>query len=183
MPDTFFISDQHFNHKKFLTFQNEDGQFIRPFPTVRAMNEHIIESHNKVVGPNDTVIMLGDVGWYFNDDLARLIWRLNGHKHLCLGNHDNANWLFEHFKSVHMWYYLREHSIIASHVPMNRDDMRRVKLNVHGHVHEKYVQKDGSYGRLTPYSISKVHMNVCVEAVDYKPVALDDILSSSFYKQ
>ena len=75
MP-TYFISDTHFGHKNLLLFER------KAFATIEEHDEYIINAINKIIKPTDTLIHLGDVG---NVEMVR---RLNGHKELILGNHD-----------------------------------------------------------------------------------------------
>ena len=51
---TFFISDTHFGHGGAL------GLYRRPFSSVAAMNEGLVERWNETVGPDDEVWHLGD---------------------------------------------------------------------------------------------------------------------------
>src|SRR5437762_1867527 len=50
----FFISDTHFGDHRVLNL------YPRPFPSVAAMDEGMIERWNEVVGPDDEVWHLGD---------------------------------------------------------------------------------------------------------------------------
>ena len=50
----FFTSDTHFGHGGAL------GLYRRPFASVAAMNEAIIERWNEILGPDDEVWQLGD---------------------------------------------------------------------------------------------------------------------------
>ena len=79
----FFISDTHFGHGGAL------GLYRRPFPSVAAMNESIIERWNETVGPADIVWHLGDFAIRQRPAaVAELLTRLNGRKHLLTGNND-----------------------------------------------------------------------------------------------
>ena len=76
----FFTSDTHFGH----VFVGS----IRGFDNVNEHDETIISNINKVVRPDDTLFILGDIvmgGWRDN---APIVKRLNGAKHCILGNHD-----------------------------------------------------------------------------------------------
>ena len=51
------------------------------------MDEEIISRHNEIVKPEDETYILGDVG--FNPSYAaKCLSRMNGTKHLIIGNHD-----------------------------------------------------------------------------------------------
>jgi len=89
----FFISDYHLFHNNVLRFDN------RPFADVHEMHIAIEERWNSVVGKDDTVIYLGDLSFGKKNDNAfieGLFWRLNGHIHFVLGNHDK----FEDIKKL-----------------------------------------------------------------------------------
>lgn len=83
MSNVFFISDTHFFHQKILEFEKE----ARPFSSVEEMNEELVARWNNIVTKRDTVWHLGDVCFGHVSNLA-IIKRLNGTKHLIMGNHD-----------------------------------------------------------------------------------------------
>lgn len=86
----YFWSDVHFNHVGILRHCSA----TRPYSTVTEMNEGIIARWNAVVKPEDTIHFLGDFGFKSragNQSLEEIFARLNGHKHLTVGNHDEEN--------------------------------------------------------------------------------------------
>jgi calcineurin-like phosphoesterase family protein len=171
--DLFFISDQHINHERFLEFKADDGTFIRPdFANVQAMNEHIVEQHNKVVKPTDEVWFLGDVVWKFNKNSRSYLLRMNGIKHLCIGNHDDAKWLKPHFEDIQLWHRFSDHNLLVSHVPIHGYDLVRTKFNIHGHLHEKRVCTD-QVARQTGIFDTR-YLNVGVELMGYQPIHIED---------
>lgn len=177
MSEIFFISDHHFGHKNVINFTSDDGSLVRPgYPNIDSMNEFLIDIHNAVVKPEDTVHFLGDVGWRFDKKLDKILRSLNGKKHLCVGNHDNIKWLAPYFEDAHMWVRFKDHGFMASHVPMNMSDLARGGYNVHGHTHEKVMYKDGTYGSpKNKFAVSTKHICVCVEQLDGIPVHIDDL--------
>lgn len=79
----FFVSDIHFGHSNIIKYSE------RPFSSVEEMDETIIANWNKKVGKNDQIYCLGDFA--FGDGLnnpKKYFDRLNGSKHLVIGNHD-----------------------------------------------------------------------------------------------
>lgn len=77
-----FYSDPHFNHKNIIRLTG------RPFDDLHHMNEELIRRYNEVIGPDDTVLWLGDCffgPWHKFELIAQ---RLNGHRLLIMGNHD-----------------------------------------------------------------------------------------------
>jgi calcineurin-like phosphoesterase family protein len=79
---TFFTSDPHFGHANIIKFCN------RPFSSVEEMDEAMIERWNGKIKDGDTVYLVGDFSFHKPAKTQEIIDRLNGHKHLILGNHD-----------------------------------------------------------------------------------------------
>ncbi|MBR1531559.1 MAG: metallophosphoesterase, partial [Eubacterium sp.] len=80
---TYFISDLHFGHRNILRFD------CRPFSTIEEHDEYLISQWNDTVGIDDDVWILGDISWYSALKTVNILKRLNGQKHLCIGNHDH----------------------------------------------------------------------------------------------
>ena len=77
-----YIADLHFGHKNILAYDN------RPFADIKTHDAEIMEQWNNSVSENDDVFILGDVSWHSAAKTAGLMQRLNGTKHLIIGNHD-----------------------------------------------------------------------------------------------
>lgn len=77
-----FISDQHYEHENIITLCG------RPFSSIQAHDKSLIERHNSVVRPKDTVYFLGDVGGKSPESLAKILAKLHGNICLITGNHD-----------------------------------------------------------------------------------------------
>lgn len=93
----FFTSDTHFFH------ETVRRKCRAQYKTVSDMNEGLVERWNSVVGPEDRVWHLGDVSFGKTQETSDIIHRLNGHKCLVLGNHDNRTktaWLKIGFEEV-----------------------------------------------------------------------------------
>lgn len=164
MPELFLIADTHLGHGKILTFRKENGDLLRPFSSLEAMHQTIEENWNRVVGPRDKVYHLGDVA--FGREGLDLIGRLNGRKRLVRGNHDlmQIRWYLKHFQEV---YGVRQiNGMWLTHCPMDIGSVSapRVKLNVHGHIHEKVIRHHK-------------YFNACVEQIGYTPVSMDELLT------
>lgn len=78
-----FTSDLHFWHKNICKYCN------RPYNTIEEMNQSIIDNWNSVVKEDDTVYLLGDMGFCGIEKLRSLISQLKGHIILVQGNHDS----------------------------------------------------------------------------------------------
>lgn len=163
--NTFFTSDQHFDHSAILKFSDEHGRPKRPFAHVDEMNEKMIEAWNSVVRDEDEIWHLGDFSNRSQaTKIANHMRRLRGkRKGLMLGNHDHPDKLIMHFEKIRLWTMFRGEDFIITHIPLREQQFRhKVKLCVHGHMHDRIID-DPRY------------KNVCVEPCDYLPVSMDVI--------
>ena len=103
------------------------------------MNETLIKNWNAKVGVEDEVYHLGDVILSRDYDVIR---RLNGVKHLIVGNHDIENLHFKSFRelwvSINNYYEITigETKAVLSHYPFERwNKMSYGSLHFHGHCH------------------------------------------------
>lgn len=163
----FYTSDQHFGHRNFLNFLNEEGRQIRPFSSVEEMDEYMVQQWNSVVQPNDTVVSLGDIA--IRRKSLQILERLNGRKILLRGNHDifkTSDYLkyFDEIRSVEVKPGAK---LIFSHYPVHPDSLKPGYVNVHGHIHEKVVMVDG-----IP---DPRYFNISVERTDYTPIEWNDL--------
>lgn len=80
----FYIADTHFSHTNIISHCS------RPYQSAEDMDEDMVRRWNAVVRPDDVIYHLGDFSFELgNAKRVRDIFsRLNGRKHLVLGNHD-----------------------------------------------------------------------------------------------
>lgn len=154
-------SDQHFYHENVIKYSE------RPYKNVEEMNQELIDNYNEVVEEDDICIFAGDVTFksttlFLTDIMPKL---LKGYKILVVGNHDfdkkkvralgfDETRLILHFKN-------NEKDIIISHYPFFIDNVEFT--NVHGHIH-------------TYKSELKHQINVSIEAIDFRPVLLKELI-------
>lgn len=160
-------SDTHFNHENILNFKDSEGNPVRPFGSVKEMNEALVENWNSVVKQGDKVYHLGDVFFGPKDEFKKLWPKLNGSKRLIVGNHDDIKFLSSggFFQKVSMWRVFSEFGLLLTHTPQHQSALtgkRNGLLNVHGHIHQN-PSPDG------PYKC------VCVEQTNYTPVNLEEL--------
>jgi len=162
MP-TFIISDTHFGHKRLYTFLGVDGRPVRPMANSDEGDAVMIARWNETVGPDDEIWHLGDVAW--SPDALRILDRLNGVKHLILGNHDSFEMpIYDHyFASVQAAAVIGD--LLLTHWPVHDSQLTFHRLNLHGHIHDRVID-DPRY------------VNLSVEHTDYRPVSLEGWLSS-----
>lgn len=160
---TWVISDTHFGHAQLLSGSDP----ARPFDTLGQMHDEIVQRWNAVVRPGDTVYHLGDV--YFNQGW-RVLERLNGTKHLILGNHDAPSdpHLTTAFREIALWKVFAEERVVLTHLPLDLSARgglgQRFACNIHGHLHHRPAPSDR-------------HLCVCVEQTGYAPLNLDALLA------
>lgn len=103
----FFTSDLHLQHSNILKFTNP-----RPFTTIEKHDDTIIKNWNKVVTKDDTVYILGDISLKNDPNLlTEQLLKLNGHKHLILGNHDTAK-IHAKYLNMGIWESMSEYRSI-----------------------------------------------------------------------
>jgi calcineurin-like phosphoesterase family protein len=82
-----FTADTHFGHANIIKYCN------RPFPNVEVMNNTIKDNWNRVVRPQDTIYILGDVAMKISYyEIRKILSTLNGQKYVILGDHDKQIW-------------------------------------------------------------------------------------------
>ena len=155
----YVISDLHFNHEDIIEFERTE------FKTIEEHNNYLIKMWNKtIVNKEDTVYVLGDIGFHSREEVKVLINKLRGHKILIKGNHDtytNSFYKNAGFDEVydHPIYY--NSKIILSHEPVKEALNNNYVINIHGHLHgEMILENCDNY--------------ICVSAkyINYKPIKL-----------
>ena len=168
-----FTSDLHFWHNNICKYCN------RPFETIEEMNETLINNWNSVVKEDDTVFLLGDMGFCGYNKLEPLMSRLNGKKYLIQGNHDSDKIVFRLYEAniIEGYYKMHEVTIIGDeecpdqqltlcHFPMiDWPSKERGAWMVHGHQHQLPE---------TP-SCSVMHWDVGVDKNHLKPVSFEQL--------
>lgn len=153
-----FVSDLHFGHFRVIEYCE------RPWPTKEEMNEGLVKLWNEQVNPQDEVYVLGDFS-LSPKMVMQFANRLNGKKHLILGNHDAPFEFHTRRKAAHMREkYLKDFEtvemdgeltlkngvkVLLKHFPYSLDYDQRYKQHrmedkgewlLHGHLHSAYVK-------------------------------------------
>lgn len=167
----YFIADLHFGHRNMA--------IKRGFKDENEHDEFIIQMWNSVVTKRDVVTIIGDVTMEKSANYI-LLNRLNGIKRVILGNHDMQNHvpkLLLHVNSVAGMVKKKFHeerlTVFITHCPIHPREFRkgRVKLNIHGHIHEYKVKK---FFNLIE---DKRYINVSCEQIDYMPRTIKELLT------
>jgi calcineurin-like phosphoesterase family protein len=131
-----FTADHHFGHANIIRHCG------RPFQSAEEMDEALIANWNRAVKPQDTIFILGDLFFRNAVSAEEYLQRLNGKKHLIVGNHDK-DWmkktdLPKYFVSVEKFAEISDgaHKITLCHYPlMTWNDVAKGGYMIHGHIH------------------------------------------------
>jgi calcineurin-like phosphoesterase family protein len=152
-------SDLHINHTNILKYCN------RPFQNTYEMNEAIITNWNSCIKPGEIVYCLGDFAFGDTRNIDKIFNRLNGKKHLIIGNHDGKHTLNLPWesKSNLLEITVDRQLVVLCHYAMRTwNQSHRGSYHLFGHTHS----------RLQPYGLS---FDVGVDAWNYTPVSWDQI--------
>lgn len=179
----FVTSDQHIGHENIIRFCD------RPYNSVNHMNVSLMNEWNKMVTPDDTVLILGDIAMGSLEDSLNLWKQFNGTRILVPGNHDRMSEAYSParrerflpmyeeagFITIEESVLLEDENgrkVLASHYPYKGDSQekdRHVELRpqndglplLHGHTHSPLV-----------YETDTSQFHVGVDAHEYKPIPM-----------
>ena len=170
--DILFTGCEHYSHAKIIKFCN------RPFSSYEEMNRELILNSNANVDEEDVLYHLGDFCLYGNTKTGNgesisskdILSQLNGNHIFLEGNHDKGN--RNTLKTRNQEIILNQNGLRIQllHDPLYaRIDY---DLILHSHVHNSWKVKELYYcGQV------RLMINVGVDVNNYKPIALDEVLS------
>lgn len=155
---TWVWSDLHLGHDNIIRYTN------RPFADAAAMDSALYDNWAATVGSGDDLVFVGDLA--MRKAVGPHTWQRirdapGARKRLVIGNHDltGAGRLrvdgFDDIGSV--MFVDGDPPLVFTHIPLTR--VPEGCVNVHGHTHDQ-APADSR------------HINVSVEQLDYRPVAL-----------
>ena len=177
-------ADTHFGHRNILTYSD------RPFKNVENMYAQMLIDYNNLVGKDDLVFWLGDLGFYGWPKLKTLLEPFNGTKILIRGNHDKfkSDQLLEIFSAIHEQLRVVSEdgkvNFVLNHYPMLQwEGSNHGSIQLHGHTHQhNYFTNYYAKSELQNQIVSTWNPRricVCVEAINYKPISLDEVVAIS----
>lgn len=161
-------SDHHFNHKNIIKFSD------RPYHSLEHMAECFIQNYLDIVSEGDICIFAGDIVFGSTTNFNELIMNrfFKSYNILVFGNHDFDNKKMKKldFDETHLIlnFKYKGKDIVISHYPFFIKGKNFI--NVHGHIH-------------THKSAFSHQINISVEAIDYKPILLNDLLKYTSLKE
>jgi calcineurin-like phosphoesterase family protein len=139
----------------------------RPFTTAQEMTDYLVEQHNALVKPDDTVWMVGDAVYQKAPEFLAEVARFNGQKTLFRGNHDAV------FTDDQLKPYFAEIVPEGDGKPLEIGDLKcwvthyptqgRTDLfNLVGHIH-------------AIWKFQLNCLNVGVDVHHFRPILIDDV--------
>lgn len=192
----FFSSDQHYWHMNVIRYCS------RPHASVEIMNEDMVLKWNTTVGPNDTVINLGDFSLAFRA-VETFPQRLMGNKILVPGNHDFCHSYHKKSRTPEnreKWLQkYRDHgfTILSEQTTLDLPGLGVVNLCHHPYATEYELKEGDKYAKWRPVDDGKILLcghvhekwqtrrspkgtlmiNVGVDQHGFKPVSLEQIIA------
>lgn len=179
----YYIADLHFGHKNCLAFDN------REFESVEDHDEALIQRWNNAVGIDDDVWILGDISWHNATKTIEIFNRLNGTKHLVIGNHDkkllrnkDIQSLFVEIVDYKEIQIDETNGIVLSHYPIPCYNKHFYGwIHLYGHVHVSFewnMMKQLQYQFRCLYGKRSRMYNVgcMVPGMDFTPRTIDEII-------
>lgn len=161
----YFTSDSHFGHDRLRTlYCPERG---KKWPSIEKHDNGLIELWNNKVSKDDKVYVLGDFAFATIQRIANILKKLNGEKHLILGNHDKYTWSeycnagFTTVQRFQIIYIKGYGTIGLAHDPSSCIVDRTIPWFT-GHLHQQFVR----FGNA---------INVGVDVRNFAPVSIEEL--------
>ncbi len=170
----YYISDTHFGHRNVIAF---DG---RPFSDIDEMDTTLIANWNSRVKADDDVWILGDFCFKAEKDPSYYLKKLNGKKHLIIGNHDKETLISEkaceHFVSMDKMLHIEDCNkhIVLCHFPIADWNGRyRGAYHIYGHIHNNNTEVYDFMNKLGNAFNAGCMIN------NFVPVTLDELIKNN----
>jgi calcineurin-like phosphoesterase family protein len=171
----FYIADTHFGHENIMKRCN------RPFATVAEMDKTMLDNINSVVTGRDDLYILGDF-CHWNQKIvypSDYLSKMNGHKHLILGNHDrnipHDKYAIRYLEEIVQYKEISDNGrkVVLSHFPIAEwNGYHTGALHIHGHIHNNFDLPVFAYMR----SLENCY-NVGVDVIGFTPRTLNELIS------
>ena len=179
----YFTANQNFGSERVLSLYRKE------FETLDEMDNALISAWNRVVSRGDEVVVVGDFSEYSDYKTLSILDKLNGYKHLVVGNHDGflrSGRVAERsaFSTIGSVLNLRHEQsgrwFYASHYPMfSWKGYENGTILVHGHIHTDGVDGEDKTA-LEDFDQGIVYLkrayDVGADAHGRKPVSAEQII-------
>lgn len=163
----YIVSDLHFGHKNLC-------QALRHM-TPEECDALIIKNWNQTVKKKDKVFILGDITMEKPNLIKEYLPKLNGFKHIVLGNHDykSAKTILD-IADCKVSGPIQYKGFFLTHIPIHPSQLDFCRGNIHGHIHNKGIIDGFEYNPIQ--NLGPGYYNANIEFHDYKPVNFEKIL-------
>ena len=129
------------------------------------------------------VYVLGDISDGVDKKSIGIFKKLNGVKHLLIGNHDEP--ILQEiadssiFQSIQFIKLINDENrkVCLCHYPLlDWMEFSREGYHVYGHIHNKTKLNDYAYVEIKEYYKNKRAFNASVDVINYEPVTLDEMI-------
>jgi calcineurin-like phosphoesterase family protein len=162
-------SDLHFFHTNIIKYCG------RPFGTAEEMNNALLKNCLERVGPNDILLIGGDITMSNIEGTNALLSAIPAYKINVLGNHDTHKHqllkLAVDETVACLELTVQDRSIFVSHYPVSESVLSPNQVNLHGHIHNN--------GLPAALGDGARHINMSVELTRYSPLLLVTLLSEN----
>jgi len=171
----YFTGDQHFGHANIIKHCN------RPFSSADEMDKFLLEKWNVRIKKQDIVYILGDLFFRNAVPCTEYLQKMNGKKHLIIGNHDKG-WIKKvdlpsYFETVLPMAEISEgtRKLVLCHYPMMTwEGIAKGAYMIHAHIHNNTNADYFPLLQKTPNIL-----NAGVEINDYQPVGFEELVENN----
>lgn len=160
----------------------------RPYSSIEEHDAALIKNWNEAVSIDDDVWILGDISWYGPKATIEIFKRLNGTKHLCIGNHDkkilrnpDVQSLFCEIVDYKELGSDPHSMIVLSHYPIPCFNNHYYgAIHLYGHVHDSFEEKmmqNISYAMEELYDkpCNMLNVGVMCKYMNFSPITLEQV--------
>lgn len=182
-------ADNHINHKNVV--KHCPGRAINggfDIDDIEAHDKWMIDKWNSTIGKKDTVYIIGDFSFANREETIKILNKLNGNKHLILGNHDKSSQqLANYFESISQ---IKEVKFKKENFDFLEEDFDVIMCHYHminwNRKHWGSCQLCGhAHGRLDDYNLSSPDLRVDVgidgKLANYEILSLEKVYK--FFKE
>lgn len=173
-----YTADLHFGHTNVIRFDH------RPFQDADEMDDVLIKLWNDRVHDDDDVWIIGDLIYRSDKDATWYLKKLNGKKHLIIGNHEKAVMKNEnakkYFESIDMMRSITDNGpngnvqVTMCHYPLAEwEGFYRGAYHVYGHIHSN---KNEAYQFMSKFDNA---LNAGCMINRYTPASLRELIENN----
>ena len=169
----YYISDIHFGDKRIFELCNRTK-------SIMEFEKSFITRWNMKIKAEDDVYILGDISYDGYKKIIDIFKKLNGRKHILIGNHDewilnNPNIHSDLCRLATIDFILiikdKNREVFLCHYPvMDWPNIENGSIHLYGHIHNK------DKSEIKEYFKNKMAFNVSSDVVNHEPRTIDELI-------